>query len=36
MYAAMQVDNVEICMHLHMTTMELDARQGGGHGPLWP
>jgi hypothetical protein len=36
MQAAMPVDSVEIYMHLHMTTMELDARQGGAmalYGP---
>ena len=36
MHAAMPVDSVEIYMHLHMTTMELDARQGGAmalYGP---
>ena len=32
----MPVDSGEIYMHLHMTTMELDARQGGAmalYGP---
>jgi len=36
MHVAMPVKSEEICMRLHMTTMELDARQGGAmalYGP---
>ena len=36
MHAAMPIDSEEIYMHLHMTTMELDARRGGAmalYGP---